>query len=394
MLQRSLWPGSCFLSVARRAHRTETNYVILVVDDQEETLVSLRRLLEREGHRVITAASGEEALRIMQSSEIHLVIVDYVMPRMTGGELVRRVRQFDPFVQIILQTGYAGDRPPRVMLAELDIQGYHDKADGPDRLLIWVDVGLKAYRLLQAVRERERLQSELVANCSHEFRTPLNIIQGYASLLVSDDLGSLPDFARGPMESIAKATAGLTDLISDFLKYAKIDAGVSDVHHDWIETADLARELQTLGAALVDEKPIAFSVEANMPEGFTADDVKVRTVLRNLVGNAAKFTADGAITVRIAAQDGGFSFAVTDTGPGIRAEDHEIVFEAFRQIDGSSTRKHGGVGLGLALSRRLARVMGGDLTVESALGAGATFTLRLPIVQSEAVVDERRVAAR
>ena len=365
--------------MARRATRPDSNHVILVVDDQEETLVSLRHLLEREGHRVLTASSGDEALRIAKDAELHLIIVDYVMPRMTGRELVAEIRQFDPFVQIILQTGYAGDRPPRVMLADLDIQGYHDKADGPDRLLLWVDVSLKAYRLLQAVRERERLQSELVANCSHEFRTPLNIIQGYASLLVSDDLGQLPDFARGPVESIAKATAGLTDLITDFLKYAKIDAGVTDVHRDWIATADLAREMQTLGTALVDETPVTFHVEVEAPDGFTADNVKVRTVLRNLVGNAAKFTVEGSITLRLAVVAGALSFSVTDTGPGIQATDHEIVFEAFRQVDGSSTRKHGGVGLGLALSRRLARVMGGDLTLDSVPGQGATFTLRLPV---------------
>lgn len=369
--------------MARRVNRTETHHVILVVDDQEETLVSLRRLLGREGHRVLTASSGEEALQLAKNEEIHLIIVDYVMPRMTGGELVRHIRQFDPFVQIILQTGYAGERPPRVMLAELDIQGYHDKADGPDRLLLWVDVSLKAYRLLQAVRERERLQSELVANCSHEFRTPLNIIQGYASLLVSDDLGSLPDFARGPVESIVKATAGLTDLITDFLKYAKIDAGVADVHRDTIETADLSREMQTLGSALVEERPVEFRVEVSAPRNFTADNVKVRTVLRNLVGNAAKFTTEGSITLRIAAEPDGMTFAVSDTGPGIRTEDQEIVFEAFRQVDGSSTRQHGGVGLGLALSRRLARVMGGDLTLESTPGQGATFTLRLPIAATD-----------
>jgi signal transduction histidine kinase len=365
--------------MARRANCQQTNHVILVVDDQEETLISLRHLLEREGHRVLTASSGDEALRIAKDAELHLIIVDYVMPRMTGRELVSQIRQFDPFVQIILQTGYAGDRPPRVMLAELDIQGYHDKADGPDRLLLWVDVSLKAYRLLQAVREREQLQSDLVANCSHEFRTPLNIIQGYASLLVSDDLGQLPQFARGPVESIVKATAGLTDLITDFLKYAKIDAGVTDVHRDWIETADLVREMQTLGAALVDEKPVTFHVEVDGPAGFAGDDVKVRTVLRNLVGNAAKFTAEGSITLRMRFTPGGLSFTVTDTGPGIRPDDHEIVFEAFRQVDGSSTRKHGGVGLGLALSRRLARVMGGDLTLVSVPGHGASFTLQLPV---------------
>src|SRR5437016_8525739 len=130
--------------MARRSTRSPTGHTILAVDDQQDSLVSVRNLLEREGHRVLTAESGEQALVVLKTTEVDLMIVDYVMPRMNGAQLVRAVRSFDPFVQIILQTGYAGEEPPRVMLAELDIQGYHDKADDPERLLLWVDVALRS----------------------------------------------------------------------------------------------------------------------------------------------------------------------------------------------------------------------------------------------------------
>jgi two-component system cell cycle response regulator len=153
--------------MARRSARTPTNHTVLVVDDQEETLDSVRGLLEREGHQVLTASSGAEALDVLRSHDVHLIILDYFMPRMTGADLVREIRKFDQGVQIILQTGYAGEKPPRVMLSELEIQGYHNKADEPERLLLWVDVSLKTYRLLRTMRERETLQEELVANCSH-----------------------------------------------------------------------------------------------------------------------------------------------------------------------------------------------------------------------------------
>ena len=116
-------------------------------------------------------------------------------------EFVERVRSIDPYVQIILQTGYAGDHPPRTLLAALDIQGYHDKADGPERLLLWVDVALKAHRMITELRERERLQSEIVANCSHEFRTPLNIIAGYAELMQAGDFGTMPSSAASTTSS-------------------------------------------------------------------------------------------------------------------------------------------------------------------------------------------------
>jgi signal transduction histidine kinase len=123
---------------------------------------------------------------------------------------VEQVRTVDPYVQIILQTGYAGENPPRALLAALDIQGYHDKTDGPERLLLWVDVALKAHRMITELRERERLQSEIVANCSHEFRTPLNIISGYTEILRSGDFGELPVSALAPLGAINDATHQFT----------------------------------------------------------------------------------------------------------------------------------------------------------------------------------------
>lgn len=140
----------------RRRTARPSGQTILVVDDQEETLVSNRLLLEREGHHVLTARSGEEALSLFRPGVIRLVIVDYFMPRMSGEEVVHAIRALDADVQIILQTGYAGEKPPREMLRLLDIQGYYDKTDGPDRLLLWVDVALKAARQLQRVREAEQ----------------------------------------------------------------------------------------------------------------------------------------------------------------------------------------------------------------------------------------------
>src|SRR5438876_1039699 len=266
--------------MARRSTRSPTGHTILAVDDQQDSLVSVRNLLEREGHRVLIAESGEQALAVLKTTEVSLMIVDYVMPRMNGAQLVRAVRSFDPFVQIILQTGYAGEEPPRVMLAELDIQGYHDKADDPERLLLWVDVALKTHRLVKALRE---------------------------------------------------------------------------------------------------DRGVAFALELTLaPPRFLTDATKLRTILRNLIINAAKFTAAGTVALRIVQRGGALRLEVRDTGPGIRAEDQELVFEPFRQLDGSSTRQHGGVGLGLALSRRLARMLGGDVQIQSEPGGGSTFALVLP----------------
>lgn len=365
--------------MARKSIRPQSEHTILVVDDQEETLISVRNLLEREGHRVLTAESGERALSIYKEHDIHLLLVDYFMPRMNGEQLIREIRGFDPYVQIILQTGYSGQKPPRVMLAELDIQGYHDKADGPERLLLWVEVGLKAFRMIRRLREREQLQGELVANVSHEFRTPLNIIGGYTELLMDEAYGRLPKRALQTVGRVQQATWDLGELVEDFLKYAKTEAGVTNVAPSEVAIAGLVDEIKRFAALLVDGKDIRFLMEYwDAPKTMVTDCVKLKTVLRNLVSNAIKFTEKGSVSMRITLQDTDVCFTVTDTGPGIRHEDLEVIFEPFRQLDGSTTRRYGGIGLGLALSRKLAKLIGGDIEVHSERGTGSTFTLRVP----------------
>jgi signal transduction histidine kinase len=317
--------------VARRSRRVDSGYTILVVDDQADTTESVRTLLEHEGHRVRTASSGVEGLEVLKHEDVHVVIVDYFMPRMTGAQFVERVRTFDPYVQIILQTGYAGEHPPRTLLAALDIQGYHDKTDGPERLLLWVDVALKAHRMITELRERERLQSEIVANCSHEFRTPLNIIGGYAELLRSGDFGALPHAAQPPLTAITDATRTLLELVTDFLGYAKLEAGVAESLSQRLEVPALAAELQRLGEVLLEDKNVRFVLDLGQaPPDVTTDPIKLRTILRNLIGNAAKFTSQGSISFTITRDGDATRFEVRDTGCGISAEDLPVIFEPFR----------------------------------------------------------------
>src|SRR5438445_289303 len=219
----------------------------------------------------------------------------------------------------------------------------------------------------------------LVANCSHEFRTPVNIIAGYAELLLDRDFGELPPEAVKPVRAIEEAARSLADLVSDFLRYAKIEAGVDKVTQEWVDVGELAREMQRLAAPLLEDRGVVFALElALAPPRLLTDATKLRTILRNLIINAAKFTAAGTVALRIVQRGGALRLEVRDTGPGIRPEDQALIFEPFRQLDGSSTRQHGGVGLGLALSRRLARMLGGDVQIQSEPGVGSTFALVLP----------------
>lgn len=133
--------------MARLVDRPKSSgHKVLIVDDAEEIVESTRVLLEKEGHEVHVAMNGPAGIEKVRELEPHLLILDYFMPGMTGEEVVAQIRPFNREVQILLSTGYASEKPPREMLRRLDIQGYHDKTDGPDKLLLWVDVSLKSYR--------------------------------------------------------------------------------------------------------------------------------------------------------------------------------------------------------------------------------------------------------
>jgi two-component system cell cycle response regulator len=141
-----------------RKHRNapESGFTILLADDDPEYREATHRLLESEGHEVVSVASGQEALDVLRQRQVDLLLLDYYMPGMTGEQVVTELRSFDPFVQVILQTGYVNEQPPREMLRRLDIQGYYDKGEGPDRLLLWTDAGLKAAHAVQRLERSRR----------------------------------------------------------------------------------------------------------------------------------------------------------------------------------------------------------------------------------------------
>ncbi|WP_158508701.1 PAS domain-containing protein [Gemmatirosa kalamazoonensis] len=224
-----------------------------------------------------------------------------------------------------------------------------------------------------------RAKSDFLAAMSHDLRTPLNAIGGYADLTAEGVYGPVNDAERGAMERIRKASDHLLSLINDILGFAKVEAG--RIH---LRIADVAVNEVVSGAVSMVE-PQAAGKGLSLHARLGADEIRVRAdperltqILTNLLTNAVKFTTTGAITVEWQADEHTVRIAVRDTGRGIPAEKLAAVFEPFVQAGRSAEEQRQGVGLGLAISRELARAMGGDLTLESALGAGSTFTLRLP----------------
>ncbi|MBF0460577.1 MAG: response regulator [Magnetococcales bacterium] len=223
-------------------------------------------------------------------------------------------------------------------------------------------------------------KSEFLANMSHELRTPLNSSLILSKLLADNREGNLNPEQIKFAQTIYAAGNDLLTLINDILDLSKIEAGKQDVRPESIPLArlldDLANMFQPVAAQ--NRLELALRMEAGVPDTIETDPTLLLRILKNLLSNALKFTERGGVALVVGATDGRIRFDVRDTGVGIAADQHEVIFEAFRQADGRSNRKFGGTGLGLSIARDLARMLGGDLRVESTPGCGSLFTLSLP----------------
>jgi signal transduction histidine kinase/ActR/RegA family two-component response regulator len=228
----------------------------------------------------------------------------------------------------------------------------------------------------------DRAKSLMLANMSHEIRTPMTGVIGFADLLAST---SLTPEQREYVETIRSSADTLLTLINDILDFSKIEAGKLDLETEPVDLRRLVEKTVGLLAVRAAEKHLrlSFTIDPSTPAAILGDAVRLQQVLVNLLGNAVKFTAEGEVSLSLAGsvQPDGLarvSFAVRDTGPGIAPEHGERIFESFRQVDGSISRKFGGTGLGLAISRSIVRQMGGSISLESEVGRGSTFRFWIP----------------
>ncbi|UPG92520.1 response regulator [Luteibacter aegosomatissinici] len=227
-----------------------------------------------------------------------------------------------------------------------------------------------------------RYKSEFLANMSHELRTPLNSSLILAKLLVDNKDGTLTDEQVRYASAIHASNNDLLTLINDILDLSRIEAGHVEIAAEPLSVDAVLERVRETFAPLTAEKGLALRIELapGAPTRLVGDEQRLRQVVKNLVANAVKFTESGEVALRVDAAPGGrVRFTVSDTGIGIDPAQLGVIFEAFRQADGSTSRKFGGSGLGLSISRDLAQRMGGDITVASEPGRGSTFTLELPV---------------
>jgi len=252
-------------------------------------------------------------------------------------------------------------------------------------------------KLEQAIIRTEqanRAKSEFLANMSHEIRTPMNAILGFSEIL-EEQFADYPEF-KDYIIGIKNSGKSLLGLINDILDLSKIEAGKLEINYEPINPGVIIDEIRQIFSLTAREKKLYFkiNVDPDLPEGLLFDETRLRQILFNLIGNAIKFTNEGGVMVNIKRKDRyeegshvDLFIEIIDTGIGICEKSQQAIFEPFRQKDGQSTRRYGGTGLGLTITKRLVNLMNGTIRLKSEVGKGTTFEIFLPHIQVSATVE-------
>ncbi len=249
----------------------------------------------------------------------------------------------------------------------------------------------------EKILEISRMKTDFLANMSHELRTPLNGILALSELLRDEVSGPLPnDEQRKQAAMIHQSGQTLLRLINDILDLSRIEAGRIEIRYESVDLRQLLQRALEEVRPLADRKSLDLHLSLNAGPDLWVDSTRVQQVFVNIVGNAIKFTERGRVSVRsrIDPEEERLTVVVEDTGIGIAPQDHEKIFQEFRQVDGSATRRFGGTGLGLSISRRLARLMGGNIELVSDLGQGSRFTFWTPAFREQPKLPQIDSASR
>jgi len=367
---------------------------ILVVDDEAdvELLINqqFRRQVRAGEFSFSFARNGEQALAMLQKDTgFDLMLVDINMPVMDGLTLLERLRELRAQVRSIIVSAY-GDIPN---IRTAMNRGAFDFVTKP---IDMVDLNATVRKAVDEIAKQHEIESRRIAaeqarthlthflaNMSHELRTPLNAIIGLTEMMVTNATRLGTEKALEPLRRVNAAGTHLLSLITEILDLSKIEAGKLELNPEPINLARLIDEVVGTAGQLAEKNKNRLIVEAQENVGAVkADPMRLKQILLNLLSNACKFTKEGEVALRVRkAADGRdwIEFDVADTGIGLTAEQQASLFQDFTQADSLISRHYGGTGLGLALSRKLARMMGGDVTVASEPGKGSVFRVQLPV---------------
>ncbi len=381
---------------------------VLIVDDSNASRSSLKKLLLSQNFMIHEAANAAEALDVLRRHEdIEVALIDYEMPDMNGADLTRIIRK--NYSRMELAVLAISVHTKSIVTVEFLKAGANDFITKPyvkeevlARIAVNIDLIEQRKSLEKEIEEHkytevklkeseQRAQSatlaksNFLANMSHEIRTPMNAIIGFVDYLYKheDDAVKLEK-----LSIIKKSGNSLLQIINDILDFSKIESGKMRVEDAVFDTREPFMVLRDLFQKKADEKNITLSLEIDdaLPQQACGDETKLKQIYSNLLSNAIKFSKkDSSIEILVKAyKDNALICSVKDYGVGIATQNLEKVFQSFEQEDDSTTRLFGGTGLGLSISRSLAQAMHGDIVVESALGAGSTFSFYVTLFDNVA----------
>jgi signal transduction histidine kinase len=379
---------------------------VLVVDDEPNNLEIIQGFLQLEGFNVVTAQDGQSALLSLPGSLPDLVLLDVLMPGLDGFEVCRRIKESPAtaFVPVVIITALQGAQDRlRGAAAGADeflskpfdhvelitrVKGllrykrYHDQVIAANAELEQrvAERTAELQRALTELRGLDHLKSEFITNVSHELRTPLQHVKGYIDLLAEGAMGNLtPKQAEG-LSLAQEAVERLENVVDDIVDFSSLDE--STLAFEPIYLLDVCRSVinSYMAAATRRKVSITLSMAPELPL-VNADRVAVTRVLRHLLDNAIKFgPSNQVVQIQVDRRGDRVRLAVRDHGPGLPPAEVDRIFDVFYQVDGSATRKAGGLGVGLALVRKLVEAHGSQVTVKSEMGKGSTFAFELPAV--------------
>ncbi|CAN5150095.1 hypothetical protein BH20GEM2_BH20GEM2_16080 [soil metagenome] len=323
---------------------------------------------------------------------------DVIPPEQIPGPAGAIIRRYGFRSAIATRVEHDGHSPTLLAVFTERKDGFRRESDAPllhllarqatialDNALLHVQTRQQAKKMeeqAEALEQAISQRSRFFASMSHELRTPINAVLGFSDLLREGTYGPLTEKQSAAVDKVSRSARQLLELINDILDISKIEAGKFEVFREWTDLAALVRDTVTSVELQAGEKGLEMQVETPGELLVDTDPARVRQVVLNLLSNAVKYTDEGRVHIALLPNANGgdpggwIEIRVTDTGPGIAPEDRDRVFEEFEQAEGASSR--GGTGLGLAISRKLAALLGGELRLESEVGTGSTFTLRLP----------------
>ncbi len=380
-----------FLDIRSGTGKTAPSELVLIpasVDGTTNAIVELG-FLRPVGKRVLDLAArvSELVALAVRSSEYQRQLRELLEESQRQAEELQTQQEELRVTNEELEAQTATSRATQKQLEQqqAELEQTNDNLAHQSRLLEHQNAQLADAQSVAASKahEAERasaFKSEFLSNMSHELRTPLNSALILAKLLADNKGKNLTDEQVRFARTIYEAGNDLLVLIGDILDLSKVESGKMEVNVEHVMFARLAETLKRTFDETMQQKSLAFAVSLapSLPDGFDSDAARVEQILKNLVSNAAKFTEAGSVVVDVDATASEIRFAVRDTGVGVATDKLSLIFEAFRQADGTTNRKFGGTGLGLSISRELARLLGGDVSVASEVGKGSTFTLTLP----------------